>query len=373
MIIYLSMIAVIALCAVGNSITGGIMLRGKRFPVRASAIWAYLPMLYIIFWVGIRTQFVDTAAYIKMYADIPADSFKSIVEYTAGCGKDRLFFFLSAVFKKFAGSNYHYWLFAIAFICGLCVVRQLRRHSDGIFLALYLFMTMSIFTWMMNGIRQFIAVSVMFAFSDLMTDRKKRWLYLILVLLLSLIHSSALYALLFIVIVMFSKPWDWKMILLTAAVAAAAANADGFIGFLSETAAKEYAETLNEYGGSNIIRAAVYSVPAALSFAAKKIIKQKDDPYINLCVNMSLVCALLYVLSAFTNGILIGRMPIYFQMYDLILLPWLLKHCFTPRDGRVLASVCVICFFIYFIYDATVAGDYYYASELTGFLGKNIR
>ena len=370
MIIYWSMIAVIALCAVGNHLTRPAIHANGRIAKRK--FWVYLPMLYVIFWTGIRTQFVDTAAYIRTYDDIPATSLHSIWEYTKSYDRDQLFYFASGVFKHVFGDNYHYWLFAIALLSGLCIVRQIYRHSDSPFFALFLFMAMSIFTWLMNGIRQFIVISILFALSDWLIDKKKRWGYLLAVLLLSLVHSSALYALPFIVIVMFSKPWDWKMILLTVAIAVAIANADQFVDVLTETVAQDYAETFDESAGSNMIRTIVAFVPVVIAFAGRQIIRAKKDKYLNLCVNMSLVCALLYALSSYTNGILVGRMPMYFQVYNLLLLPWLIKHCFAPRDRQALSIICIGCYLVYFTYQATIAGNYYYASDLTGFLGKNL-
>ena len=370
MIIYISMIAVILLCAMGNAVltqtaAGTIRIQHRKLLV-------YIPMLYIIFWTGIRTQFVDTAAYIQTYMDMPSESLRSIFSYIQSFEKDKLFYFLSAIFKYIFGDNYHLWLFAISLLCGLCIVRQVYRHSDSPYFSLYLFMTMSIFTWMMNGIRQFIAITVLFALSDWLVDQKKRWLYVLAVVVLSFVHSSALYALPFIVIVMFSKPWDWKMILLSVAVAIAVANADRFTEILTETVAQDYAATFDESAGSNVIRTFVAYVPVAISFWGRKIIRRKDDPYLNLCVNMSLVCALLYTLSSVTNGILVGRMPIYFQIYNLLLLPWLIKHCFNAKERQILTILCVGCYMVFFLYQATIAGSYYYASELTGFLGKSI-
>lgn len=370
MIIYWSMIAVIALCAMGSSMTKLNIKAGGRN--EKTKFWVYFPMLYIIFWTGIRTQFVDTAAYIRTYNNIPADSMRSIFAYVKKIEKDQLFYFLSGLFKYIFGDNYHYWLFAIALLCGLCVVRQIDKHSDSPFFSLYLFMTMSIFTWLMNGIRQFIAVSILFALSDWMIDKRKRWAYLFVAFLLSFVHSSALYALPFIGIVMLSKPWDWKMILLTVGIAVLITRADQFVDVLTETVAQDYAETFDESAGSNLIRTAVAFVPVVIAFAGRRVVNAKGDKYLNLCVNMSLVCALLYALSSFTNGILVGRMPMYFQVYNLLLLPWLIKHCFVPRDRRVLTALCIGCYLIYFMYQATVAGNYYYASELTGILGKSI-
>lgn len=361
MIIYWSMIVVIAICAMGNS-----MSRLK------SKYWVYFPMLYIIFWTGIRTQFVDTAAYIRTYASIPTNTLSQVFEYAKGYDKDQLFYFLSGVFKYILGDNYHYWLFAIALLCGLCIIYQIYKHSDSPFFALFLFMTMGIFTWLMNGIRQFIVVSILFALSDWLLDKRKRWGYILVILLLSFVHSSALITLPFVIIVMFAKPWDKKMILLIVVIAVAIAYAGPFLDILAETVGQDYAETLYASGGSSMLRTLVAAVPVGLSFAGRRIVQKEDDKYLNLCVNMSLVCTLLYFLSSFTNGILIGRMPMYFQVYNLILLPWLIKHCFEAKSRRILVIICIGCYLFYFIYQATIAGNYYYASDLTGFLENKI-
>lgn len=359
------MIAVIAICAAGNSMSRTTTKLNSKF-------FVYFPMLYIIFWTGIRTQFVDTAAYIRTYASIPANSLQSICEYAQGYDKDQLFYFLSGVFKYIFGDNYHYWLFAIALLCGLCVIRQIYKYSDSPFFSLYLFMTMSIFTWMMNGIRQFIVISILFAFSDWLIDKRKRWIYIIVVIVLSFIHSSALFTLPFIIVVMLAKPWDWKMILMIAAIVVAISYAGPFLDFLTETVAQDYAETLDTSGGSSLLRTLVAAVPVVLSFIGRKLIQAKDDQYLNLCVNMSLVNVLIYALSSFTNGILIGRMPMYFQVYNLLLLPWLIKNCFTKESRQILTIMCVVCYLVYFVYQATIAGNYYYASDLTGLLGGEI-
>lgn len=365
MIIYWSMIAVIGICAAINSMLNiNIKLKNKFL--------VYFPMLYIVFWTGIRTQFVDTAAYIRTYASIPANSIQSIREYVKGYDKDQLFYFLSGVFKYIFGDNYHYWLFAIALLCGMAVIHQIYKYSDSPFFALYLFMTMSIFTWLMNGIRQFIVISLLFALSDWLLEKRKRWLYIIVVILLSFIHSSALFTLPFIIVVMFAKPWDWKMILLIAVIGVVISFAGSFLDVLTETVAQDYTETLDASGGSSLLRTLVAAIPVVLSFVGRKLIRRRDDQYLNLCVNMSLVSALIYALSSFSNGILVGRMPMYFQVYNLILLPWLIKNCFTQQSRKILMILCMGCYLIYFIYQATVAGSYYYASDLTGFLGGEI-
>ena len=65
---------------------------------------------------------------------------------------------------------------------------------------------------------------------------------------------------------------------------------------------------------------------------------------------MSLASGVLYFISSFSGGILIGRLPIFFDMYNIILLPWLIQNLFDLKERRLayfLASICYIAFFYY--------------------------
>ena len=70
--------------------------------------------------------------------------------------------------------------------------------------------------------------------------------------------------------------------------------------------------------GTNIFRVLVYAVPSILSLVGLRYIKEADNPLINLCTNMSIVAVGFYVISMFTSGIFIGRLPIYFSLYSYI-------------------------------------------------------
>lgn len=46
---------------------------------------------------------------------------------------------------------------------------------------------------------------------------------------------------------------------------------------------------------------------------------------------MSIVSAGIYLVSMFTSGIYIGRLPIYCSLYSYVLLPWEIKHLFNEK------------------------------------------
>ena len=64
---------------------------------------------------------------------------------------------------------------------------------------------------------------------------------------------------------------------------------------------------------------------------------------------MSIVSVGFYVVSMFTSGIFIGRLPIYFSLYSYILLPWEIDNMFTKRSAR-LVYVMTICAYLAFYY-----------------------
>ena len=101
--------------------------------------------------------------------------------------------------------------------------------------------------------------------------------------------------------------------------------------------------------GTNILRVLVYAVPVLLSLVGKRQIDRYDSPIINLCVNMSILSLGIYILSMFTSGIYIGRIPVFFSLYNYILLPWEIEALFDRRSANLI-RILMICFYMAFCY-----------------------
>lgn len=220
---------------------------------------------------------------------------------------------------------------------------------------------------MFNGMRQFIAASLLFLASDLIKE-KKLLQFLAVCFLLMTIHYTAV-----LVIPMYwiaqGKAFNRKTILFMILVLTAVVFLEPFINILENilegTAYSGATSQFVEDDGVNIIRVLVMAVPVLISFICRGLIDKENDSYINICVNMSIACVSFYFLGVFTSGILIGRIPIYFEMYNLILLPWLFNHCFTPNSRKLIYSICTVCFFAFYY---TQMASSYYISELTGLI-----
>ena len=137
--------------------------------------------------------------------------------------------------------------------------------------------------------------------------------------------------------------------------------ADKFTGML-DTAVEhsDYASSMEEFkntdDGTNPIRILIESIPIILAFIYRNKIKDKLTPIIKLSINMSLVSSGLYIISKVArSGIMLGRLPIYFSMYNLILLPWLINNIFEKEEKRLMRYSMIICYLAFFYYQMVVS------------------
>ena len=80
----------------------------------------------------------------------------------------------------------------------------------------------------------------------------------------------------------------------------------------------------------------------------------EDDQLINLCTNFSLVTAGLYLVSMFTSGIFLGRLPIYTSLYSYILLPWEIENLFIRESKRLMYVAMIVGYLGFYYYQMHV-------------------
>ena len=335
----------------------------NQYEKKYSKIFIFLAMAYIVFMIGVRSGVGDTYAYIKMFEDMPS----TIANFTSEqYSKDKGFFIASILFKQFISDDYHVWLFFISVISGLAVARAVYKHSSSYFYSLFLFIVMAQFVWLLNGMKQFIVVSILFCNLDLILDKKPVKLF-ILAGLLSTIHITALIV---IPVYFYAQIKPFTMMQLIAIIAVLIVGlsidriADMFSYTLEDTAYEGYLEAAAESAGSDILRSVVALCPFALAFIGRKKILDSKSKLIDICINMSLASGLLYFISSFSGGILIGRLPIFFDMYNIILLPWLIQNLFDLKERRLAYFLVSICYIAFFYYKLKVGMGMNYESDL---------
>ncbi len=319
--------------------------------------WRWGPAILLVFpyviWAGNRTIYMgDTAAYIRTYNELPGSIFE-IASYLVDVTKDKGFTVLSIIIKAFTGDSPYMYFMIIAVFQMLCMVIVFRKYSCNYWISIFLFiLSTDYISWMMNGMRQFIAVTMIFAAFELMV--KKKYIPLICVILLaSTIHGSAL-LMLPIVFIVQGDAWNMKTLLVILAAMLIIVYIDQFTPLLDTLLADtQYSDMVtNEIwtndDGVNVLRVLVYSVPALLSFLGRKYVRAVHNPVVNICVNCSVITMALYLVAMVSSGIYVGRLPIYTTLMGYMSLPWLIDHMFTRESANMVKFLMIGAYLVFF-------------------------
>ena len=320
--------------------------------------WHWLAALGLAFpywlWAAGRRYFGDSWAYLTSFHKAPG-SLQELGSYVMTSDKDKGFSALVVLIKALVGDSDILYFGVIAGIQILCLVYVYRKYSSSYWVSMFLFVASTDYlSWMQNGMRQFLACALIFAGFTWMVQKKYLPLIL-LILLASTIHGSAL-IMLPIVFLVQGKAMSKRTVFTVAAMLLIVLSIDKFTPLLGELLADtQYSDMMgNEIwasdDGTNVIRVLVYSVPALLAIAGRHYIWQEDDPVINLSVNCSLITMGLYAIAAVSSGIYIGRLPIYTTLMGYISLPWILDHMFTKGSAQFMKVMMVLGFLAFFYF-----------------------
>lgn len=325
---------------------------------RSSRTFAWIAFFPVIMMTAFRGNIGDTYTYRKMFGELPS-AFSELADFIPTITKDKGFYILSAIIKCIIGSSDVFYFFIVAFIQSAALVSVYRKYSTDYLMSVFLFVVSTDYlSWMFNGVRQFVAVTIVFAATKFMLEKK--WIpTVLLILLASTMHQSAL-IMIPIVLIVQGKAWNKRTVLFLIAALIAVSSVDSFTSLLDEMMQDtQYANVVSDWtmwedDGTNALRVLVYAVPTILSVVGIKYIQEADDPVINFCTNMSIVSTGIYIVSMFTSGIFIGRLPIYVSLYNYILLPWEIEHMFTKRSARLVKMFMIGFYMMFYWYQVVL-------------------
>lgn len=311
------------------------------------ALLIFLPILLMAVWGPPRS---DTSLYLSVFETLPSNLREGWKEAVSS---NRLGFVLLGVIVKilFGAHNTTAYRLVISLIHAIPIITINRRYSDDYWFSIYLFVASSMhLAWMMNGLRQFIAVSIIFMATPWLIE-KKYMQVICAILLAATFHNTALFMIPVVFIVQ-GEIWNWKTILFSVIAVLATfifvRNVNVFNEFSSSIGYSiEWARNGGD-DGVNPLRVLVNSIPMAFSFVFRNKIRDENSKIINICVNMSVITTGIYLIGMVTSGIMVGRMPIYTSLYNLILLPHIINTYFEGNNSIVIKSITIIMYFIYF-------------------------
>lgn len=301
---------------------------------------------------GLRMNIGDTFLYMHSYS-IGDFSWQSVA-----ASHDIGFNILQMLLKQLSDDP-QILVLTTGVVTNLLIIMVLYRYTRLFELSVYLYITTGTFTVSMNGIRQFLAASIVFAATKFLLEGKWKS-YIAVVVFASFFHQSAL-IMIPIYFIVRRKAWTRATaILLTLAVLIVV----GFNEFseLLFTAIKDTQygsyQSFDE-GGANVLRAMVWIIPLVIAYFGKEKLRAVF-PKADIIVNISLVGAILMIIS--TQNWIFARMAIYFNLYQLILFAWLIK-VFREKDQKLVYLCILVFFFLFYFYECVIALGLHYQSN----------
>ena len=311
------------------------------------AILVFLPVLLMTVWGRPRS---DTYLYLSSFRALPPSlrAGWNLVTESESPG----FTIFGLLVRQFFGMNNTAYRLAIALVHAVPLIVIIRRYSEDYWFSMYLFVAMgNHLAWMMNGLRQFMAATIIFAATPWIIQKK--YIKTIAVILIAAsFHRTALFMLPVIFIVQ-GEVWNWKTILFSVLIVFAtfffSGNVDAFDDFAETVGySTEWARNGGD-DGVNPLRVLVSAMPAVLAFLARGKLREENNGVINICVNMSIFTVGINLIGMVTSGIMVGRMPIYTSLYNLILLPHVIKVFFRENNQGFILFMTVAMYFLYFV------------------------
>lgn len=328
--------------------------KNKRYRVLA-IFWMLITASILIIFAGFRTGAIgDTGMYMhsyRLYVENPS---------MAKFDRDAGFTILNLILIQIS-SDPQTLVFVTSLIINLLNVITLYKYSSYLELQIYIYITSGYLTVAMNGMRQCIAASILFIFTYLITKGRFKT-YLVIVLLVSTIHASAL-IMIPVYFIVRQKAWSKTVIIMIilACIGVVFYNILSPILFkaLEDTQYGGYSE-FNE-GGSSAIRTVVNMVPVFLAYIKRDELK-RVWPESNIFVNMALLNVIFVAFGMF-NWIF-NRFTIYMQLYNFILIPYIIRYCLKGKERTLLYLAVIGCYFIFFYREQVIGMNMSYPSVL---------
>lgn len=312
------------------------------------------------FFVGQRSFIFDTFQYQYAYDNYYTGDLNQINDIFDGTLKEKgpLYTILLIVFKHFTQGTFTDWFTFLAIVQLVSVALFLYRYSVNYIFSVFLFITTGCLMWTVNGIRQFLAVTFVLYFVSWIKNRKFVP-FLVVVIIAYYIHSTAiLWIPIYFLINL--KPWSFSFIalsvLFTIGLLMLSKSA-----YLNDTE-YSYLSTETNESGVNPLRILFMAIPSLLAFVKRKKIENIATRFENMWINLSVITTCCYIVGMFSTGV-VGRIPIYFQMFSYVSVPWMVKNTFKKEEQKVVIAALVMLFFAYFCYDMYVAKNGIYNSS----------
>lgn len=301
---------------------------------------------------GFRSGFIDTAAYRIMFNNTGTDIVYALEQTDRG-------FFLFMALLNHISDNSQIMIFTSALITILLIFITLQKYSPDLKISLYLFLTGGYFAVSMNGVRQFMAVAILFSALPLIINKNYKTLFII-ILIATMFHSSAV---IFMLVYFFANARIFSLryfivsIVVIVSTLTIGTVAPWVFSLLEGSHYTVYLGDVTSGGlGAGLIRVLVEILPPMLAYFFYRVSEDKEfltNRLLQISINLSLLNALFFILSL--QAWIFARIGLYFQIYNLLLIPLLIKTCLNKQEKMLANFIIYIFFAVYFVFQMRVA------------------
>ena len=317
------------------------------------ALFAFLPIFLLT---SIGEPCADVVSYLNSFHNT-LPSLENVKLGESGWG----FNLFVVVCKMFFGNHDIPYRIVLALVHSLPIVFIFRKYSDSYCTSLFLFVSSATYlSWMMNGLRQFMAVTIIFA-SIPMLVKKKYVQVCLIILLATTIHQTAI-IMLPIVFIAQGKPFN-RLTMFFIVISVMLMGIFGRNGGLFEVALSGteyemgYELVKNFDDGVSPIRVTINAIPVVLAILDRRKLERENSKFFNICVNMSIITLGVSLVAMVTSGIFVGRLIIYTQLFNYIVLPKLINDTFNKRSRVLVYFLMILFYLVHYKYEL---GNYFY-------------
>ena len=251
--------------------------------------------------------------------------------------------FIGAI-SKFMGGGPYLMLFMVSAIIIFLYVATIRKHSDDFALAIALYILIGCWHNSFNGLRQYLAASILFAGHGFLKERKLiKWI--IVVGIASLFHRTAI--VLFPVYFVADEKLDWKrIIIIVVFTIVLLLSSDVLFSIMEDLKGKDQSQL--EYANRSVksLRIIVTFAPLALA-----VIRGKEffkDPENAFYIKMLIINA--GFMLATSSSAYLARVGIYTEIYTAMGIPRLIKGMST-KNKNIWIVIIVGLYIIFWWYE----------------------
>ena len=305
---------------------------------------------------GLRSNIGDTYFYKHAF---------EVNDFTWGQVKNQEnigFWIFQMLLKRFSDDP-QILIFTTAIITNILIIYVFAKYSRHFELSTYVYITGGLYLVTMNGIRQSLTAAIIFMATRFIISGNFI-AYLLIVLFASTFHESALILLPIYFLVRY-KAWSRATLMLLVIAVVIVIGFDQFssvlFSSLEDTQYGHYKDF--QEGGANVIRVIVFGTPLIIAFFGREKLREifPESDYI---VNMALIGFVFMIVS--TQNWIFARFNIYFELYQLILVGWIVK-LFHEKEQRLVYLGIIVCYFFYYYYESVISLNIYYKSDYINF------